>query len=256
MLNPDCGVYTITSPSGRQYVGSAVSFRKRWWRHLRDLRKNEHHCAPLQRAFNKYGETALRFDIVALVPRADLLKREQEQIDARSRRRLYNTLPTAGSHDGAKRSPESCERIRLSKLAQPREVWDKIGASNTGKAKRTNKSGYCGVYLDKRGGKWRAQAALDGDLINLGSFDTPEAAAQARADFDAARARAGRDFMYSRPPRRLNSNNVSGIKGVYFEADKGKWRAEIRVAGKQKKLGRFDTKDAAAAAIEQFKATL
>ena len=51
------GIYTITSPSGNQYVGSASSFGSRWGRHLSDLRKGIHHSAQLQRAFNKYGET-------------------------------------------------------------------------------------------------------------------------------------------------------------------------------------------------------
>jgi HNH endonuclease/AP2 domain len=45
-------------------------------------------------------------------------------------------------------------------------------------------------------------------------------------------------------------NNTSGIKGVRFEPARNKWRAVLWVQGKVIVLGRFDTKDAAAAAYE------
>lgn len=38
----------------------------------------------------------------------------------------------------------------------------------------------------------------------------------------------------------LQSNNVSGHKGVYWQAGRGKWKAEIKVAGRPIFLGRFD----------------
>ena len=34
--------------------------------------------------------------------------------------------------------------------------------------------------------------------------------------------------------------NTSGYKGVYFEKESGKWKAQISVMGKRKNLGRFD----------------
>ena len=56
--------------------------------------------------------------------------------------------------------------------------------------------------------------------------------------------------------RRLQSNNVSGFTGVYWDKRCGRWRAELEFKGKKKSLGRFDTpKEAYAAyiaAIEQF----
>ena len=83
MLNTNCGIYAITGPSGKQYIGSAQDIKARWRQHKHELRKGAHHCIALQRAFAKYGESALRFDIIALVPRDDLITREQEQIDER-----------------------------------------------------------------------------------------------------------------------------------------------------------------------------
>jgi group I intron endonuclease len=112
VLNPDCGIYTITSPSGKQYVGSAVSFKNRWRTHLRHLRGGAHHCKGLQRAFDKYGEGSLVFAKVALVPKKDLIAREQEQLDARDADMLYNSYLTAGSALGTKHSDEFKEKCR------------------------------------------------------------------------------------------------------------------------------------------------
>jgi group I intron endonuclease len=112
VLNFDCGIYTITSPSGKQYVGSAVSFKARWRVHRRHLRQGAHHCLSLQRAFNKYGEDALVFSKIAFCAKEDLIAREQEQIDARSRSKLYNSYMTAGSALGTKHGPEFGEKCR------------------------------------------------------------------------------------------------------------------------------------------------
>ena len=48
--------------------------------------------------------------------------------------------------------------------------------------------------------------------------------------------------MQNRP---VNKNNTSGYKGVTF--DKGKWRAQIKIDGKQITLGRFETIEEAVA---------
>lgn len=46
----------------------------------------------------------------------------------------------------------------------------------------------------------------------------------------------------------LRSNNTSGARGVYWCSEKLKWAASIRVNGKNKFLGRFESIDAAKAA--------
>jgi len=43
-------------------------------------------------------------------------------------------------------------------------------------------------------------------------------------------------------------NNTSGYKGVYWELDRGKWRAQVGIRGRRVHLGRFnDPRDAARA---------
>lgn len=60
------GVYTITSPSGKKYVGmtAAQSFEERWTQHRKMLRNGRHVCTGLQNAFNKYGAENLFFEII------------------------------------------------------------------------------------------------------------------------------------------------------------------------------------------------
>ncbi len=48
--------------------------------------------------------------------------------------------------------------------------------------------------------------------------------------------------------QRLKCTSTSGLKGVSFRSDTGRWRACIVLDGKQHALGCFDTKDEAAAA--------
>lgn len=48
---------------------------------------------------------------------------------------------------------------------------------------------------------------------------------------------------------KLYSNNTSGYKGVSFDKDSGKWLAQIRIDGKNKKLGRYATAELANEAV-------
>jgi group I intron endonuclease len=58
----ESGVYQILCvPTGKAYVGSAVNLAKRWQEHRWMLRRGQHHSQYLQRAWDKYGETAFAF---------------------------------------------------------------------------------------------------------------------------------------------------------------------------------------------------
>ena len=58
-------VYKITNlVNGKFYVGSSVDVRLRFKNHRYDLRKKRHHCQPLQRAWDKYGEDSFKFEVI------------------------------------------------------------------------------------------------------------------------------------------------------------------------------------------------
>lgn len=133
-MNPDCGIYAITSPSGKQYIGQALSFKKRWWEHLSDLRNSSHHCKGLQNAYNKYGETGLVFSVIGIVPVDQLNAREQLEIDSRPRSMLYNTaLFVLRPRFGIKHSKETRAKLSLAAKNRPIEYRQKLSAGRIGK---------------------------------------------------------------------------------------------------------------------------
>lgn len=129
------GIYKITAPSGRSYIGSAVNFRRRWNGHKTRLRNNRHHCPGLQQAALKYGLDSLVFSIVELVPRDRLLHREQEYLDA-NWTQLYNCVPKAGSTYGFAPTQQTRDKISnaLQGLKRSPETKARMAAAQTGKS--------------------------------------------------------------------------------------------------------------------------
>lgn len=115
------GVYTITG-AGRVYVGSSVNVRRRWYMHRRALMRGEHHSVLLQRAWDKYGEGAFKWELVCACDTAEeALRIEGAMILARRAANPahgFNISPTAGSCLGAKRAPMSPERKEFQ-----RSIW-------------------------------------------------------------------------------------------------------------------------------------
>lgn len=104
------GIYAITcAVTGRFYVGSSRRLAARLSRHRRDLRAGKHHCIPLQRAWNKYGEAAFSIDILMVTTVTDdLLVWEQDYLSADYLRpHLFNTCFVAGSCAGVQHSEET-----------------------------------------------------------------------------------------------------------------------------------------------------
>lgn len=100
------GIYQITNmQNGKCYVGSAVSFKKRWKEHLRQLSNGDHHSTVMQRAWNKYGEAAFEFKKLFVCAKADLIWFEQRAIDAL--KPAYNICKVAGSVLGYRHTDEA-----------------------------------------------------------------------------------------------------------------------------------------------------
>lgn len=134
-----CGIYAVVDLR-RQYVyiGSSTNVAGRLRGHLGSLARNRHHCAYLQRAWNKDGE-GRQFGYTVLedgIPRERLAEREQVWLDMWPW--LYNTNPFAGrppSQAGRTMSPENrakqSERFRAIRRT---EKWRRrIGDAHRGK---------------------------------------------------------------------------------------------------------------------------
>jgi len=80
MTTPGC--YKITHKvSGKFYVGSSVDIHNRWKGHINDLNKQQHSNSHLQASWNKHGEDAFDFEILAICPEGMVRDVEQSYLD-------------------------------------------------------------------------------------------------------------------------------------------------------------------------------
>lgn len=112
------GIYIIKNIiNGKFYIGSSNNIKLRWNNHLSSLKRGEHHTIMLQRAWDKYGESAFQFEIAEEVTdESKLLTIEQNYLDLikNSIFRVYNTNSIASkppSHKGLKRSQDTKNKM-------------------------------------------------------------------------------------------------------------------------------------------------
>jgi group I intron endonuclease len=109
------GIYEIVnSESGKRYVGSSISFDRRWRDHTRSLAAGKHHSRYLQAPWDKYGSAAFVFRRLVVCEPVNLLLYEQIAMDALKPE--YNSAPRAGNTLGVKLSAEARARISAAKL--------------------------------------------------------------------------------------------------------------------------------------------
>lgn len=107
------GVYVATCGSnGRYYVGSSCDIAARKRRHLRDLRKGNHHNTFFQRVFNKYGEKSFTWKVKLVKTIEQALALEQHYLfkstlDGKS----MNISLGASGGDNLTRNPRRVEII-------------------------------------------------------------------------------------------------------------------------------------------------
>ena len=72
------GIYSIKcSPTGQQYIGTALHWEKRVTRHIGRLRKGTHKNVRLQEMWQKHGETQFEFKLLETCSPDRLLEREK-----------------------------------------------------------------------------------------------------------------------------------------------------------------------------------
>lgn len=85
------------------YIGSTIQVDIRRRQHFNMLRKGEHHCKPLQNAFNKYGEVNFEFlTLEELDSQESMISRESELLNSTDN--LYNVCLSATDSSGTNNS--------------------------------------------------------------------------------------------------------------------------------------------------------
>lgn len=116
-----CGIYGIVHIStGRTYVGQASEVERRWSVHKFWLRKGQHHCTYLQRAWNKYGETAFAFVFLELTSTSRLNQGEIRWFKKYDGK-LFNIHPPGKSARGWKMSAEAVANIRTGAIRRAKD---------------------------------------------------------------------------------------------------------------------------------------
>src|SRR5690625_5061264 len=143
------GIYRIENrTNGKCYIGSSNDLARRLKEHRYELRSGTHGNVYLQRSWDKHGESAFSFVVIAKCPVEDLLSMEQSFIDSESP--AYNMCPQANGTRGFRWSEESRRRFsrvktefykdsdnrRISSEARKRFYSDKSNRRKTSEAKK------------------------------------------------------------------------------------------------------------------------
>ena len=76
-----CGVYSITAPNGKQYIGSSSDITARWKQHRKQLSNVKHANVKLSNSVNKYGLANFKFEILDECSSENQFKLEQMYLD-------------------------------------------------------------------------------------------------------------------------------------------------------------------------------
>lgn len=163
------GIYSIQSPSGARYIGSAVDLKARNRHHFYLLRKGNHFSRALQRAAVKYGLEALKFSVLLVCRPCDLIFFEQRSID--TLKPEYNSRPIAESQLGFRHTESSKKKIAEAKSGKKLPVSQERCARLMIQIKTMQAANVGRVHSkeerEKRANSLRGIRHKDGFLANL-----------------------------------------------------------------------------------------
>jgi group I intron endonuclease len=155
-------IYSITHiDSGKCYIGSTWNTKVRFRQHKRFLRKGIHHCAYLQRSWDKYGKDAFEF---AIVHAQDIEKPQRDPIEIEWIAKLatFNTYKVNASRQTFEHDESSKQKIREANLARFADPQVRQSLSDKAKAR----------WADD---EWRESVA---GIYDCAAMHTPEVVAK------------------------------------------------------------------------------
>jgi group I intron endonuclease len=131
------GIYKITSPLGKIYIGQSIDIQKRFATHKRLGCKKS---ILLYNSLKKYGVNNHKFEIIEECESSELNKKERHYQDLyfSTGEKGLNLLLTKTNDLSGKRSLETCKKISLAQIGKSRhkhteETKEKLRKINLGK---------------------------------------------------------------------------------------------------------------------------
>lgn len=141
----ECGIYRITSPSGRVYIGQSKNISHRWNQYK--YYYESINCKSLiYRSLHKYGYNTHKFEIIELCEESALSEREKFWIE--SQKTWYKKYPTSRGlnlHEGGNVPPTRAIGTKMSKefcdnLSEKAKENHKSNPNMGSKGKKTKKA--------------------------------------------------------------------------------------------------------------------
>jgi group I intron endonuclease len=158
-----CGIYKITSPSGRIYIGQSIDIERRWTKYLGEHCKNQ---IKLYCSFKKYGVEAHVFEVIEECEVEHLnIKERYWQDFYKCMEGGLNCLLTQTDEKPKILSKETKQKIRLSSLGKKmsEEACRKIGYLSSNRSPETKKK----IGDAHRGGKSKQAKKLIDTKTNI-----------------------------------------------------------------------------------------
>lgn len=144
-MNRNVGIYLITcKTSNKRYVGSSNNIKRRWQKHVAELKRCNHDNRYLQNTWNKYGEESFEFAVLEVVEdELQLAIREQHWIDT-----LHPELNIAISTECFSRGLERTDEWREGMSEGNKRYWENLTEEE--KAERNKKQSHPHTEETKR----------------------------------------------------------------------------------------------------------
>lgn len=231
------GIYTVTNTvSGTVYVGQARNIRKRWEVHRSTLENGKHRNGYLQRAWNKHGAAAFRFEVIldlSDVPKNDLAARlNEEEIGALRRYPDTYNLMEAGQSGTL-----ASDTTRQLWSQQRRAIWadpilrERIVAAMKKRAADPEHQKRRGAAIAAYRNTPEAKAAVSAHMTNLWADPEHRAEQSARRTAnwqdEAYRSQqtASRKATWQDPEKR--ARRVAGLRAAWVRRKAAAARADL-----------------------------
>ncbi len=233
IMSKICGIYKITSPTGKIYIGQSVDIKSRWSKH----KWSSLRCCStiLYRSIRKYGFDNHTFEIIKECKKSELNKLERTYIEK------YNTFEsnhgmnlTKGGDSNVVLSKSTIEKIRRASKGNK----NSLGMRHSDEAKEKLRIARTGVKKSEETRRKISEGHIGKKYPNRKRYSEEYKA-------ECSRKRTGKKNKIN------GTSKYFGVGLIKTESNK-KWRARIVINKKQKYIGSFKTEIEAAKAYDNF----